>query len=44
MPAPTPFGFEEPSTGSVHWSSVGMCWRSLTKSNRHWALMGPWGS
>jgi len=44
MLAPTPLGFKEPSTWSVHWSSMGVCCRSLTKSKRHWALMGPWGS
>jgi len=35
MPAPAPFGFEEPSTYNVHWSSLGFCCRSLTMSRRH---------
>ena len=38
--APAPLGLEEPSMYSVHWSSSRECWRSLTKSSRHWALMG----
>jgi len=44
MPTPVPFGLEESSTYSVHWSSSGVCCRSLTKSSRHWALIGPCGS
>jgi len=38
------FGLEEPSTYSVNWSSSKVCYKSLTKSSRHWALMGPCGS
>ena len=41
MLAAAPFGFDEPSTQSVHWSFFGVRWRSLTKSRRHCALMGP---
>jgi len=44
IPAPAPLGSEEPSTYSTHWSSSGGCWRSLTKSSKHWTLMGPCGS
>ena len=44
IPTPTPLGLEEPSTYSVHWSSSGVCWRSLMKSSRYWTLMGPCGS
>ena len=35
IPTPAPFGLEDPSMYSVHWSSFRVCWRSLTKSSRH---------
>jgi len=44
MPMPTPFSLEDLSTYKVHRSPSGACCRSLTKSNRHYALMGPCGS
>jgi len=44
IPAPPPLGLEELLTYNIHWSSSGVCWRSLTKSSRHWALMGLCGS
>jgi len=44
-PAPAPGGFEEPSTCMVHQVCWGVCsCRSLAKSARHCALMGPYGS